>query len=121
MTKARWAIGAAAAVLLTGIVLPATAQANNDSYVTGVGVKQTVDCAGGTLFVNGSGNSVTALGDCWAVTMQGSGNTVIADHVINDITVYGWDQIAYFKNGNPALIDRGRELGMTNRLARVAA
>ncbi len=123
--KARRASGAAAVTLLaaalSGIALPATAQANNDLHVTSVGAKQTVDCAGGTLFVNGASNNITALGDCWAVTIQGSGNTVVADHVIHDITVYGWDQTAYFKNGNPALIDRGRELGMPNRLGRVPA
>ena len=64
---------------------------------------------------------ITALGSCWAVTIQGSGNTVIADNVVNDITVYGFDQTALFKSGEPALIDRGRELGMTNRLDRVPA
>ena len=46
---------------------------------------------------------------------------MIADNVVNDITVYGWDQTALFKTGDPALIDRGRELGMTNRIDRVPA
>ena len=82
---------------------------------------QTIDCNNATLIVNGSANVITALGSCWAVTIQGSGNTVIADNVVNDITVYGFDQTALFKTGDPALIDRGRELGMTNRLDRVPA
>jgi hypothetical protein len=46
---------------------------------------------------------------------------VIADNVVNDITVYGWDQSVFFKNGDPILWDRGRELGMTNRLNRIPA
>ena len=55
------------------------------------------------------------------MTVQGSSNIVIADTVINDITVYGYDQTVFFHNGNPFLWDRGRELGMTNRLDRVPA
>jgi hypothetical protein len=53
--------------------------------------------------------------------MQGSQNTVIAETIINDVTVYGYDQTVYYHNGDPLLFDRGRELGMTNRLQRVAA
>ncbi|MHC9297457.1 DUF3060 domain-containing protein [Mycobacterium sp. LTG2003] len=100
---------------------PSAAAKNGDTHVTGQGIEQTIDCNGSTLFVNGTGNQVNALGTCWAVTVQGSSNVVIADNVINDITVYGWDQTVFFKNGAPALIDRGRELGMTNRLDRVPA
>jgi hypothetical protein len=54
------------------------------------------------------------------VTTQGSSNTVIADNV-NDITVYGWDQTVLHKSGDPSVVDRGRELGMTNRIDRVPA
>jgi Protein of unknown function (DUF3060) len=115
---------AACAVLAvaTGVAGAPAAQAKNgDTHITGVGVVQTVDCNDSTLLINGSLNVITALGSCWAVTMQGSGNTVIADNVVNDITVYGFDQTALFKTGEPALIDRGRELGMVNRLDRVPA
>ena len=80
---------------------------------------QTVDCNDSTLLINGSYNTITALGSCWAVTMQGSGNTVIADNVVNDITVYGFNQTALFKTGDPSIVDRGRELGMVNRIDRV--
>lgn len=100
---------------------PVASAKNGDTHITGVGTVQTIDCNDSTLFVNGSDNIITALGSCWAVAMQGSGNTVIADNVVNDVTVYGWDQTALFKNGNPALIDRGRELGMMNRIDRVPA
>jgi hypothetical protein len=61
------------------------------------------------------------VGSRWAVTTQGSSNTVIADNVVNDITVYGWDQKALYKSGDPFVVDRGRELGMTNRIDRVPA
>ena len=64
---------------------------------------------------------ITAVGSCWAVTPQGSSNTVIADNVVNDITVHGWDQTVLFKSGDPFVLDRGRELGMTNRIDRVPA
>lgn len=107
------------AALVTGA--PTAAAKNGDTHITAVGVTKTVDCNDSTLFINGSSNVITALGNCWAVTMQGSYNTVIADNVINDITVYGFDQTAFFKNGAPAIIDRGRELGMTNHIARVPA
>ena len=114
------ACGTALAVA-AGASAPTAHAKNGDTHITGIGVEQTVDCNGSTLFVNGSANVITALGTCWAVTMQGSGNTVIADNVVNDITVYGWNQTALFKSGEPALVDRGRELGMTNRLDRVPA
>ncbi|MGV0851594.1 DUF3060 domain-containing protein [Mycolicibacterium phlei] len=92
-----------------------------DTHITGIGVVDTIDCKNSTLLINGANNRITALGTCWAVTMQGNGNVVIADNVINDITVYGWDQQVLYKNGNPAVLDRGRELGMTNSISRVAA
>ena len=71
-----------------------------------MGTVQTIDCNDATLFVNGSANVITALGSCWAVTIQGSGNTVIADNVVNDITVYGFDQTALFQTATRA--DRPR-------------
>ncbi|MGH3522824.1 MAG: DUF3060 domain-containing protein [Mycobacterium sp.] len=94
---------------------------NGDTHVTGEGVEQTLDCNNATLFVNGTFNTVNALGTCWAVTVMGSGNTVIADTVVNDITVYGSDESVYYKNGQPFVWDRGRELGMVNRIDHVAA
>ena len=36
-------------------------------------------------------------------------------------TVYGWNQTVFFHNGDPYIWDRGRELGMTNRLQRMLA
>lgn len=92
---------------------------NGDTHITGVGLEQTVDCNDATLFVNGTNNSINALGTCWAVTVAGSSNIVIADTVINDITVYGWNQTVFFRNGAPALWDRGSELGMVNNLQQV--
>ena len=100
---------------------PAAHAKNGDTHVTGQGIVQTVDCNDSTLHVIGNGNQVTALGTCWAVTVQGSSNIVVADTVINDITVYGYDQTVLFHNGEPVLWDRGRGLGMTNRLDRVPA
>jgi Protein of unknown function (DUF3060) len=55
------------------------------------------------------------------VTVQGSGNVIVADNVINDITVYGFDQNVFYKNGDPVVWDRGRELGMMNRIDRIPA
>jgi hypothetical protein len=94
---------------------------NGDTHVTGQGLEQTVDCDGATLLVDGTSNTVNALGTCWAVTMMGSGNTVVADAVVHDITVYGWDESVYYKSGQPLVWDRGRELGMVNRINHVAA
>lgn len=99
-----------------------SAHANpGDTHIYGVHENRSLDCDGGTLFINGVNNTIHAFGDCWAVTVQGSQNTVIAEHIINDVTVYGFDQTVYYHNGDPFLFDRGRELGMTNRLARVPA
>jgi Protein of unknown function (DUF3060) len=92
-----------------------------DTHITGAGVETVVDCHDSTLHVNGSGNTVTAVGTCWAVTVQGASNIIVADTVINDITVYGYDQTVLFHNGAPFIWDRGRELGMTNRINRVPA
>lgn len=94
---------------------------NGDTHITGQGVVQTVDCNNATLIVVGTGNQINALGSCWAVTVQGSSNVIIADNVVNDITVYGFDQTVFYKNGAPYVWDRGRELGMTNRIDRVPA
>jgi len=94
------------------------AHRGTDTTITGIGIVKTIDCADSTLLVNGKGNQITALGNCWAVTMQGDSNVVVADNVINDITVYGWDQTVLYKNGAPAIWDRGRELGMTNNINR---
>ena len=68
---------------------PAAHAKNGDTHVIGQGIEQTLDCNDSTLIVNGTGNTVTALGNCWAVTVMGSSNTVVADSVTHDITVYG--------------------------------
>jgi hypothetical protein len=108
------------AVVATAAAPPRVAQAKNgDTHVVGEGLEQTVDCNDATLMVNGTRNNVTALGNCYAVTVMGSSNIVIADSVSHDITVYGYDQTVFYKGGQPALWDRGRELGMTNRLQQV--
>jgi hypothetical protein len=114
-------VGLIAVPLALTVGAPEAAAKNGDTHITGQGIAQTIDCNGSTLFVNGTGNTITALGTCWAVTVQGSSNTIVADNVINDVTVYGFDQTVFFKNGDPVLVDRGRELGMTNRLDRVPA
>lgn len=116
-----WVMGSVVLSALALVGAPGAAAKNGDTHVTGQGSVQTIDCNDSTLIVNGANNRVYALGSCWAVTVQGSSNLVIADNVVNDITVYGWDQTVYFKTGDPILWDRGRELGMTNRLGRVAA
>jgi hypothetical protein len=108
-------------VLPLALGVPNAAAINGDTHIVGQGINQTLDCGGGTLFVNGSGNTINAFGTCWAVTVQGSSNVIIADTVVSDITVYGANQTVIYHNGDPALIDRGRELGMTNRLNRAPA
>ncbi|ADU01055.1 hypothetical protein Mspyr1_45000 [Mycolicibacterium gilvum Spyr1] len=112
------ALSAAAALMSTSPVAQAE---NGDTHITGVGVVRTIDCKDSTLFVNGNGNQVFAIGNCYAVTVQGSSNLVVVDSVANDITVYGWDQKVFYKNGSPFVWDRGRELGMTNQINRVPA
>ena len=101
--------------------VPAAQAKNGDTHITGQGIEQTLDCNDSTLFVMGTGNYITAMGTCWGVTVQGSSNFVIADNVINDITVYGYDQTVLYHNGEPFVWDRGRELGMTNRVDRAPA
>lgn len=98
---------------------PAAHAKNGDTHVTGQGIEQTLDCNDSTLIVNGTRNIVNAMGNCWAVTVTGSSNTVVADGVTHDITVYGWDETVLYHNGAPFVWDRGRELGMTNRLQQV--
>ncbi|GFG63232.1 hypothetical protein MKUB_07220 [Mycobacterium kubicae] len=98
---------------------PAAHAKNGDTHITGQGVEQTIDCNDATLMVNGTRNTITAKGSCWAVTVMGSSNVVIADTIVNDITAYGYDETVFFHNGDPVIWDRGRELGMVNRLQRV--
>ncbi len=94
---------------------------NGDTHITGMGVEQTIDCNGATLLVDGTRNTVNALGTCWAVTVMGSGHTIVADNVIHDITVYGSNESVFYKNGEPFVWDRGRELGMVNRVSHVGS
>lgn len=108
-----------AIVAVAAPAAPAAHAKNGDTHITGQGVDQTLDCNDATLIVNGTGNTVNAKGNCWAVTVMGSRNTVIADSVTHDITVYGYDETVFFHGGAPILWDRGRELGMTNRLQQV--
>jgi hypothetical protein len=110
-----------AALTATALGAPAAQAVNGDTHITGIGINQALDCNNSTLFVNGSGNTITALGSCYAVTVQGSSNTIVADNVVNDITVYGSDQTVFYKSGDPVVWDRGRELGMMNRIDRVPA
>jgi hypothetical protein len=101
------------------VAAPSGHAKNGDTHVTGEGIEQTVDCNGATLLVDGTRNVVNALGSCWAVTVMGSGHTVVADNVVHDITVYGYNESVYYKSGQPVVWDRGRELGMTNRISQV--
>ncbi len=121
----RWGAYLAAAAVATSIPLAAgtpLAQAKNgDTHITGQGITQTLDCNDSALIVVGTGNTVTAVGTCWGVSVQGSSNIIVVDNVINDITVYGFDQTVLYHGGEPAVWDRGRELGMTNRIDRVPA
>ena len=98
---------------------PAAHAKNGDTHAVGQGIEQTLDRNDSTLIVNGTGNSGNALGNCWAVTVMGSSNTVVADSITHDITVYGWDETVLYRNGAPFIWDRGREMGMTNRLQQV--
>jgi Protein of unknown function (DUF3060) len=119
-----WPALAACAVAIPFTVTtgaPPAAAKNGDTHVTGEGIQQTVDCNGATLVVNGTDNTVNALGTCWAVSVMGSGNNVVADTVVHDIIVYGYNESVFYKNGQPVVWDRGRELGMTNRISQVGA
>ena len=104
-----------------GLGVPSAQAKNGDTHITGQGIVQTIDCNKSTLLVNGTANTAYALGSCWAVTMQGSSNVVIADNIVDNVIVYGNDQTVYYKSGQPFVWDRGRELGMTNRIDRVPA
>jgi hypothetical protein len=115
------AASAIAIALTSGAGAPSGHAKNGDTHVTGEGVEQTVDCNGATLLVDGTRNTVNALGTCWAISVMGSGHTVVADNVIHDITVYGSNESVFFKNGDPIVWDRGRELGMTNRISHVGS
>jgi hypothetical protein len=104
-----------------GVAVPAANAIGGDTHFTGTGINQTIDCNDSTLFVMGTNNTIYALGSCWAVTVQGSSNLVVADNVVDNIIVYGTDQTVFYKSGDPVVWDRGRELGMVNRIDRVAA
>ncbi|WP_319445636.1 MULTISPECIES: DUF3060 domain-containing protein [unclassified Mycobacterium] len=119
-------LGAALAtcVLAVGVAaagVPAAQAKNGDTHITGQGIIQTLDCNESTLIVVGTGNYITAKGSCWAVTVQGSSNIIIADNVVDNIIVYGSDQTVMYHSGEPSINDRGRELGMTNRIDQVPA
>ena len=112
----------AIAIAITSAAGASTGHAKNgDTHISGEGLEQTIDCNGATLLVDGTGNTVNAVGTCWAVSVMGSGNTIVADNVIHDITVYGYNESVFYKNGDPVAWDRGRELGMVNRISHVGS
>jgi hypothetical protein len=115
------ATGVLAATAAVTVGSPVAQAKNGDTHVTGQGITQTLDCNESTLIVVGTGNYVTAKGTCWGIAVQGSSNIVIADNVVNDIVVYGFDQTVLYHDGGPSVWDRGRELGMINRIDRVPA
>src|SRR5262245_20615109 len=86
-----------------GLGVPSAHAKNGDTHITGQGIAQTIDCNESTLLINGTGNTVYALGSCWAVTMPGSSNVVIADNIVDNVIVYGNDQTVFHKNGEPAV------------------
>src|SRR4026208_19686 len=83
-------------------VAPAQAK-NGDTHITGQGIVQTIDCNAATLLVNGTGNTIYALGSCFAVSVQGSSNVVIADNIVDNVIVYGSDQTVFYKSGDPVV------------------
>ncbi len=104
-----------------GVGVPAAQAKNGDTHITGQGIEQTLDCNDSTLLVDGSDNTINALGSCWAVTVQGSSNIIVADNIVDNVLVYGSNQTVFYKSGDPTVWDRGRELGMVNRISRVPA
>jgi hypothetical protein len=121
-TPCRAVAASAIAIAFTSAAGTPTGHAKNgDTHITGEGIEQTIDCNGATLLVDGTRNTVNALGTCWAVTVMGSGHTVVADNVIHDITVYGSNESVFYKSGEPSVLDRGRELGMVNRVSHVGS
>ena len=61
------------AVAATAAAPPRVAQAKNgDTHIIGQDTEQTIDCNDATLIVNGSSHKVTALGNCYPVTVMGS-------------------------------------------------
>jgi len=115
------AAGAIAVAFALAPGAPSGHAKNGDTHVTGMGIEQTIDCNGATLLVDGTRNTVNALGTCWAVTVMGSGHTIVADNVVHDITVYGSNESVFYKNDDPFVWDRGRELGMVNRISHVGS
>jgi hypothetical protein len=124
MTKAVGRSLTACAITLPvalGVGVPAAQAKNGDTHITGQGIEQTLDCNDSTLLVDGSDNTINALGSCWAVTVQGSSNVIVADNIVDNVLVYGSNQTVFYKSGDPTVWDRGRELGMVNRISRVPA
>ena len=119
MTRTAACFAAAVCLVLPALQMPtANARGEGDTHIIGLYQELTIDCNNATLFVNGSFNVITAIGACYAVTMDGSDNTVIADTITDDIIVYGNNQTVMFHNGDPYIWDRGREQGMTNNINR---
>jgi hypothetical protein len=117
--------GLAACAIAIAFTLAAAAPTghakNGDTHVTGQGLEQTIDCNGATPAGRRHKEHRQRAGTCWAVTVMGSGHTVVADNVVHDITVYGYNESVFYKNGEPFVWDRGRELGMVNRISHVGS
>ena len=64
------AASAIAIAFTSGAGAPTGHAKNGDTHVTGEGVEQTIDCNGATLLVDGTRNTVNALGTCWAISVR---------------------------------------------------
>jgi len=61
------------------------------------------------------------MGTCWAVTLQGSSNVVIADNIVDNAIVYGNDQTGLLQERRAVVWDRGREWAWSTASDRVPA
>ncbi len=77
-----------------------------DTQINGNGVRQTVDCKGDAVYIQGQENQVEVRGDCRLVRVQGNRNLVILEHRTT-VAVEGNENLIQFADPKTRVSERG--------------
>ena len=72
-----------------------------------VGTRAEIDCAGKTLAVGGSNNTLRVRGTCASVIVDGSDNRITLAGVDSEVRVSGVNNTVGFAGGDPVVTDTG--------------
>jgi len=100
--------------LLAGSVMAAT-----PIEVKGVGIRKTIDCAGGSVVVTGTSNELTLKGDCQKVTLSGTGHVIHAEG-LGRVEISGLNNLVEWQRALAGEAPGVEDSGMGNQVRRAS-